>query len=105
MSAVPTGLTVFSLIACCSLAYSNTFSTPFIFDDTWHITGIENFSDNDVMVFNRWGDAVYEAKGYNNNSVVWKGENHQGTQLPDGTYFWVIKYNGKVEKGWVEVTR
>jgi hypothetical protein len=38
------------------------------------------------VVFNRWGEKVFEAKNYNNN---WDGKN-----LPDGVYFYVLKCRG-----------
>lgn len=73
-------------------------------NDTWKIPGIENFSSQ-VAIFNRWGDLVWSGTNYDNNSVVWKGENKKGQLLPDGTYFYVVNYNDKTEKGWVELTR
>lgn len=73
-------------------------------NDNWRITGIENF-DNHVAVFNRWGDEIWEGNNYDNSTIVWSGENKHGQIVPDGTYFYVVKYKNKTEKGWVEVTR
>lgn len=73
-------------------------------NDNWRITGIENFKSQ-VAIFNRWGDPVWEGENYDNNTVVWSGENKRGQLLPDGTYFYVVKYGDKTEKGWVEITR
>ncbi|MBI2269553.1 MAG: gliding motility-associated C-terminal domain-containing protein [Bacteroidetes bacterium] len=73
-------------------------------NDTWRITGIENFTSH-VSIFNRWGDPVWEGSDYDNNTVVWNGDNKRGQLLPDGTYFYVVKYDNKTEKGWVELTR
>ena len=36
------------------------------------IEGIENFPDNKVSVFNRWGSLVFEKKGYTNENG-WDG--------------------------------
>lgn len=57
-------------------------------NDLWTIVGIEQFPDNEVRVFNRWGNLVFEQKGYSNLSAwggVWNGRD-----LPDGAYFYVI---------------
>jgi gliding motility-associated-like protein len=60
----------------------------------WMIDGIEAFPNNKVKVFNRWGNLVYETKGYNNNDNAWTGASNGklliGTDVPDGTYFYVI---------------
>ncbi len=64
-------------------------------NDTWQIDCIENFPGNNVKVFNRSGVKVYEADGYNNTDVVFKGLGEKGVytlgnELPDGTYFYII---------------
>ena len=64
-------------------------------NDVWVIPGIRAYPNNEVTVFNRWGNAVYRAKGYNNQTSVWQGEASQGMTLgnqplPEGTYFYVI---------------
>ena len=75
------------------------------YNDTWKIIGISQFPDNDMTVFNRWGDKVWEGKHYDNIDVVWKGQNMHGGLLPDGTYFYIFHYDNKTIKGWVELTR
>jgi len=62
-------------------------------NDTWVISGITHFPNNTVRVYNRWGNLVYDAKGYINN---WDGHSNgritvnQSNLLPVGTYFYVI---------------
>ena len=79
-------------------------------NDFWEIDGIKNFDTNSVHIFNRWGTVVWEAANYDNEKVVWKGESKStNTQLPDGTYYYLI-YTTKnndtnSKKGWVEITR
>ena len=46
----------------------------------------------DVLIFNRWGDKIFEAKNYQND---WAGEvqsNSLGSakRVPTGTYFYII---------------
>ncbi|HEY0740885.1 MAG TPA: FG-GAP-like repeat-containing protein [Chryseosolibacter sp.] len=48
--------------------------------------------DNKVSVFSRWGDVVYEAEGYDNNTVRFEGIGTGGTALPSATYFYKIEY-------------
>ena len=57
-------------------------------NDFWHIVGIEQFPDNVVRVFNRWGNLVFERKGYSNQNA-WDGT-WNGKDLPDGAYFYMI---------------
>ena len=62
---------------------------------------------SEFKVFNRWGKAVFNSKNYANN---WDGKNDQGTDLPEGTYYYVLQLktkNGKthVIKNFVELIR
>jgi len=74
-------------------------------NDNWLIDNIELFPDNEITIFNRWGDKVRSIAKYDNVKHVWMGENDNGNDLPDGTYFYVGKVNKKVYRGWVELTR
>jgi gliding motility-associated-like protein len=74
-------------------------------NDTWVIDNIELWPDNSVAIYNRWGSEVWHANGYNNTTVVWKGDNQQGQPLPDATYFYLVTVNGTTHKGWVQLTR
>ena len=44
------------------------------------------YESSELTIFNRWGRIVYHSKDYQNN---WDGDN-----LPDGTYFYVLKCHG-----------
>ena len=74
-------------------------------NDIWSIDNIEQFPENEVKIFNRWGNIVWEATEYNNDDVVWDGKNSGGSDLPDGTYFYMAIVDGGTYKGWVEITR
>jgi len=54
-------------------------------------------TDNELEIYNRQGELVYEATNYNND---WTGIDKNGEQLPDGAYFWVIRVrqNGVLEQ-------
>ncbi|HEY9049163.1 MAG TPA: HYR domain-containing protein, partial [Ohtaekwangia sp.] len=60
-------------------------------NDEWIVVRIEKFSRNKVLILDRWGSVVYQATGYNNNTVVWNGLNTNGVQVPTGTYYYVIE--------------
>ncbi|MGV3642453.1 MAG: ice-binding family protein [Adhaeribacter sp.] len=52
-------------------------------NDTWEIRNLEKYPENEVVIFNRWGNEVYRSKGYNN---TWNGGD-----LLSGTYFYQLK--------------
>jgi gliding motility-associated-like protein len=58
-------------------------------NETFTITDIDFFPNNQVTIYNRWGNEIFFKKGYNNE---WKGT-WNGKELPDGTYFYVIELN------------
>jgi gliding motility-associated-like protein len=59
------------------------------YNDTWTLGGFEYFSDVVVQVYNRWGQVLYESKGY---SVPWDGR-HNGKKLPVADYYYIITYS------------
>jgi gliding motility-associated-like protein len=64
-------------------------------NETWVIVDIERYPNNSVKVFNRWGNMVFETKGYNNHDNSWAGQSNGKLTLgsldvPDGSYFYVI---------------
>jgi len=74
-------------------------------NDSWVIDNIGLYPDNDISIFNRWGEKVWSRSGYDNAKVVWSGENESGGLLPDGTYFYLIKTSSGSKTGWIELTR
>jgi hypothetical protein len=76
----------------------------------FHIDCIQKYQNNLVKVFNRAGTLVYEAIGYNNDDIFFDGLSNRGispmgTNLPDGTYFYIIdKRDGsKPLAGYLEI--
>lgn len=81
-------------------------------NDTWIIQGITRFPDNEVQIFNRWGNLVFKVTGYNNTTKVWDGNSSEGIVFgsngaPDGAYFYVITLGDGSERisGYVVVRR
>src|SRR5690606_30131965 len=68
------------------------------------IEAIKEYPQNRVSVFSRNGTVVYEASGYNNGTVAFRGIGTGQLKVPAGTYFYIaeIRTGGewKVEKGW-----
>jgi gliding motility-associated-like protein/uncharacterized repeat protein (TIGR01451 family) len=62
-------------------------------NDEFVIDGAENYTV-DLRIFNRWGNLVYKSNDYQNDwtGTVNRGI-HTGTQVPDGTYFYVVDFN------------
>ena len=81
-------------------------------NDAFIIDCISEFPNNNVKIFNRSGILVFEADGYNNLDVAFKGIGENGLylagiDLPEGTYFYIIdKRNGdKPVAGYLELER
>ncbi|HCO85213.1 MAG TPA: hypothetical protein DIT95_17020, partial [Arenibacter sp.] len=66
--------------------------------DVLTIRGIENYPNNTIKIYNRWGVLVYATKAYNNDSNYFDGTSEgrvtvaKDNQLPVGTYFYILDY-------------
>ncbi|MFM1930899.1 MAG: hypothetical protein RL226_202, partial [Bacteroidota bacterium] len=58
-------------------------------NDEWVIGGLEFFPSSSVQIFNRWGQLLFESKGYPNR---WDGT-YNGNILPIADYYYVITYD------------
>ncbi|WP_170152876.1 gliding motility-associated C-terminal domain-containing protein [Ulvibacter antarcticus] len=72
--------------------------------DYFQILGIEDFQNNSMQIFNRWGVIVFETVGYGGSSGdqnVFRGISEGRAtvsgdkELPTGTYFYVLKFPGE----------
>ncbi len=72
-------------------------------NDLLRINCIENYPDNTLEVYDRYGNIVYETKGYDN---TWDGTGKNG-DLPKGTYFYILNLGdgSDVTKGWIQIIR
>lgn len=71
-------------------------------NDVFEIPCLSNLTGAKLLVFNRWGDLVYETDQYNNQ---WDGT-HEGKPLPDATYFYILKIGDEEPlQGSVEIRR
>lgn len=53
-------------------------------------TPANEFPDNEIVIFNRWGDIIYQQRPYTND---WRGFNSNGERLPQGTYYYILRLN------------
>jgi gliding motility-associated-like protein len=63
----------------------------------WRIQNVELFDNtrnNEVTIYNRWGDEVYAESNYDNVDRVFTGKSKSGSDLPSGTYFYRIEFKG-----------
>jgi gliding motility-associated-like protein len=72
-------------------------------NDFFNVFGIEEYPENNMKIFNRWGVLVWETDGYggsNGRENVFEGISdgrstiRQGDRLPTGTYFYVLTFPG-----------
>lgn len=68
---------------------------------------IPETKSNKVIIFNRWGNAVFEMIDYNNSDRVFKGMDQNGKELPNGTYFYRVEYASgkKTRNGFITLRR
>ncbi len=78
-------------------------------NDLLVIRGIQFYPHNRIIIYNRWGNRVYEAAPYVN---AWDGTNQYGISvgprlLPTGTYFYILDLGNStpVYKGWIYLNK
>jgi len=67
-------------------------------NDVFEIKSADEYPTSQLLVFNRWGDEVWrnDADGYKND---FSGNyRRNGQPLPDGTYFYIFKFNDGTNK-------
>ncbi|MEA1786792.1 gliding motility-associated C-terminal domain-containing protein [Arenibacter sp. GZD96] len=84
-------------------------------NDFLFIRGVETVPNNLLKIFNRWGVAVYEGKGYNNQNNVFDGRSRGrstltvGDFLPSGVYFYIFEYQkdqqNNTDSGYIYVSK
>jgi len=57
-------------------------------NDNWFIGGLEYFPESEVFVYNRWGQLLFESKGY---GTAWDGT-YKSDPLPVADYYYIIDY-------------
>lgn len=74
-------------------------------NDTWTIEHLQDFPDNEVIIYDRGGRIVYQAKNYQNN---WTGK-VDNLLLAEDSYLYIIKLKkGElvgIKKGFLTIVR
>ncbi|KAA2217473.1 T9SS type B sorting domain-containing protein [Maribacter flavus] len=84
--------------------------------DVLRIDGLENFPNNTIRIYNRWGVSVFTTRAYNTEGNVFDGTSQgrvtvdQSNRLPVGTYFYILDYeepNGTMKQlsGYIYINR
>ncbi|MBS1542731.1 MAG: tandem-95 repeat protein [Bacteroidetes bacterium] len=79
-------------------------------NDFLRIDGIDYYENNEVMIFDRFNNLVFQMTGYNNEDRIWRGQANKGvgiTDLPEETYFYNISLGdgGPPLKGYIYLKR
>jgi gliding motility-associated-like protein len=61
-------------------------------NDVLEIGGLENYTENELIIVNRWGNEVYRQRNYSNN---WSGDG-----LNEGTYYYLLRVKKPDGTGW-----
>jgi gliding motility-associated-like protein len=73
------------------------------YNEYFVLRGLETLGKTELIIFNRNGAQVYKNMNYDNS---WNGLDHNGKELPEDTYFYVIKaQNGKSLSGYIVIRR
>ncbi|MEM7037474.1 MAG: gliding motility-associated C-terminal domain-containing protein, partial [Bacteroidota bacterium] len=52
-----------------------------------------NVQIDQVLIYDRWGATVYSTTSVPELSRLWDGRNNKGQDLPDGVYYYVVRYS------------
>jgi gliding motility-associated-like protein len=58
-------------------------------NDTWEITGINQFPNSFVRIYDRWGQEIFQSTGYS-KTKAWDGT-IKSNKLAEGVYFYIIQ--------------
>jgi gliding motility-associated-like protein/uncharacterized repeat protein (TIGR01451 family) len=96
--------TVFVKVQCDGIVVYNGFSPNGDgTNETFKIDGLSAYPEHNIMIFNRWGNKVFESGNYRND---WDGK-WNDKLLPYGTYFYLIflEKGKKPLSGYVQIFR
>jgi gliding motility-associated-like protein len=99
--------TAFTVGVRCIQDSARNGKTGFVYDvitpngdglnDKWVVNKIFDYPNNELLIYNRWGQVVYSVKPYRN---TWDGTTNAGNELPAGAYYYLIKLNNDKQEVW-----
>jgi gliding motility-associated-like protein len=78
------------------VVYNALSANDDILNATFHIQNIGALPEtktNRVVIFNRWGDVVFDVENYDNTTKVFRGLSNDGKELPSGIYFYKVTFS------------
>lgn len=74
-------------------------------NDVMRINDIQDFPGNSLLIFDRYGNKVFEAREMT-DPQVWDGR-RENKDLPEGTYFYILDLGEgyEIQKGWIQLIR
>lgn len=74
-------------------------------NDFFYLGNIDQFPNNVVTIYSRWGQLMSRIEKYDNVDRKWNGSDSNNKTAPSGTYFYVIELGdgSKPIKGWLEL--
>ncbi len=64
-------------------------------NEYWSIENIDQYPENEVLIYNRWGHEVFSTERYNTTDNFFNGYSNRNKRLPSGTYFYVLEYKNE----------
>jgi gliding motility-associated-like protein len=92
------------------VVYNALSANDDILNATFHIQNIGALPEtktNRVVIFNRWGDVVFDVENYDNTTKVFRGLSNDGKELPSGIYFYKVTFSSgaKALEGFISLKR
>lgn len=66
-------------------------------NDELYFGDLSQYPDNKLRIFNRWGNTVFEAEGYQHIGKLFDGT-RRGERLPADTYYYILTIGGETYK-------
>ncbi len=72
-------------------------------NDFLYVNGIQEYPNNSIEVYDRYGNQVFAASPYDN---TWDGT-RDTNDVPKGTYFYILDLGdgSEISKGWIQILR
>lgn len=89
------------------IIYNAVSATGDAKNEFFRLENIESFASNKVIIYNRWGDVVFDVSNYDNTDRVFKGVSNSGKDLPSGIYYYKIEFSSglKTKTGYLSLRR